>query len=85
MDVYEIYEKIESKKDFENFLEQFRIDLETKPEEWENITLVSFLESLHAYTQDVEGYYKNMNMPFDERRPTWKVFAHLLLGAKVYE
>ncbi len=36
MDLYEIYEEIESKKDFENFLEQLRIDLEIKSEDWEN-------------------------------------------------
>ncbi len=85
MSIHEVYEQIESKKDFELFLQHFRSDLKSHPEEWENLTLMDFLEALQAYTEDVEGYYKNMNIPFDEAKPTWKVFARLLLGAKIYE
>ena len=85
MEIEEIYEKIESKKDFEVFLEYLRADFEKKADECENITLEDFLEALHAYTKDVEGYYNNMNIPFDEKKPTWKIFAQLLMGAKVYE
>lgn len=85
MGIHEAYEQIESKKDFEDFLRQFRQDLKSNANDWENLTLEDFLEALQAYTEDIEGYYKNMNIPFDDKRPTWKVFAHLLLGAKVYE
>jgi hypothetical protein len=85
MDIHEMSEKIETKKDFEEFLKLLRLDFETNPDDWENNTLEEFLESLQAYTKDVEGYFKNMNIPFDEKRPTWKIFAQLLLGAKVYE
>ncbi|MGS2765217.1 DUF7660 family protein [Sinomicrobium sp. M5D2P9] len=85
MDVHEISEKIETKKDFEEFLKFLKLDFETNKAEWENATLKDFLESLQAYTEDVEGYFNNMNIPFDEKKPTWKIFAQLLLGAKVYE
>ena len=85
MGIHELSLKIESKKDFEDFLEKLRVDFEVNKDEWENKTLKDFLESLHGYTMDVEGYYKNMDIPFDENRPTWSNFAQLLLGAKIYE
>ncbi|TRX58737.1 hypothetical protein FNH22_12740 [Fulvivirga sp. M361] len=79
------FENIKSKEDFVMFLQQLRLNLEARPEEWENVTLADFLESLQAYTEDIEGYYKNRHLTFDKDKPTWRVFAQLLLGAKVYE
>jgi len=60
-------------------------DFQLNKDEWENIKLIDFLEALAAYSKDIEGYYKNQNLPFDKNKPNWKVFAQLLLGAKVYE
>jgi hypothetical protein len=85
MNINELSKKIESKKDFEEFLKHLKLDFETNKKQWENIMLKDFLESLDAYTEDVEGYFENMNIPFDERKPTWKIFAQLLLGARGYE
>lgn len=85
MDVHELSNSIESKKDFESFLAHLLADFKNNANDWENNTLENFLEALHAYTKDVEGYYKNMNIPFDENNLSWKIFAQLLLGAKVYE
>jgi len=85
MDINKIFEKIETKQDFEFFLGHLKKDFQSNKDDWENITLFDFLESLHAYTEDVDGYFKNMNIPFDREKPTWKVFAQILLGAKVYE
>ena len=85
MKVEELSENIETKKDFEVFLENLRADFDTNKDEWENRNLKDFLEALHAYTSSIEGYYKNMDIPFDENRPTWLNFADVLLGATVYE
>ena len=85
MSIYDLLEKIKTKKDFELFLGQLRIDLEKNKDEWENVTLKDFLEAMHAYTIDLEGFYKNMGIPFDSDNPDWKVFAQILTGAKVYE
>jgi hypothetical protein len=38
-----------------------------------------------AYSQDIQGYYKNSNQNVDADIPSWKVFADILLGAKIYE
>ncbi|MEK6153141.1 hypothetical protein WIW50_07775 [Flavobacteriaceae bacterium 3-367] len=85
MDLDSIAENIRNKKEFEVFLKELKLDFETNKENWENFTLAKFLEGISAYTEDLEGYYKNMKIPFDRENPTWKVFADILLGAKIYE
>lgn len=76
---------IKDKKDFEIFLEKLRYDFHYNKDEWENKTLKDFLESLQAYTVDIEGYYRNQNKAFNPENPTWQTFAQILIGAKVYE
>lgn len=85
MNVHEMSKKIETKKDFEEFLKCLKSDFEINQDDWENRNLKDFLEALQAYTEDIEGYFKNMKESFDVEKPTWKIFAQLLLGAKVYE
>jgi len=85
MDLDTKAENIKSKEDFEVFLKDLKIDFDNNKEDWENITLSSFLEALSAYGKDVDGYYKNFGIPFDRENPRWKDFAQILLGAKVYE
>lgn len=65
---------IQTKEDFQAFLEGLIIDFETKPENWENDKLVAFLKGLHGYCYDV-----------DDMKPSWTVFSELLLAARVYE
>jgi hypothetical protein len=37
------------------------------------------------YSEDILGYYDNTNQKVDADTPSWKVFADILLGAKIYE
>lgn len=76
---------IQSKTDFINFLKYLHQDFCDHPEQWENVTLESYLEALSAYAQDVDTYYKNNHIPIDAALPTWRVFADLLKGASIYE
>mgnify|MGYP005851123009 CR=1 FL=1 len=85
MDIDTKAENIKSKEEFEVFLNDLKRDFESNKEDWENNTLSEFLEALAAYGKDIDGYYQNMNIPFNRENPTWKVFAEILLGAKVYE
>ncbi|GAB5410181.1 MAG: hypothetical protein BalsKO_25460 [Balneolaceae bacterium] len=85
IDIHEKAEQINSKKDFEEFMELFYQDFKINGKSWENYDLVSYLEALRAYSKDIEGYYKNMNIPFDSEKPSWRNFAEILLGASVYE
>ncbi len=41
--------------------------------------------ALAAYAQDIEGYYSNYKIPNDAETPSWRMFAEMLCGARVYE
>ncbi|GAA4321033.1 DUF7660 family protein [Flaviaesturariibacter amylovorans] len=81
--VYEV-NKIGNKNDFLKFVELLITDLRKNPSEWENKTLESYLEAIINWTEDMEGYYQNNDIPLPENI-SWKVFANILIAAKVYE
>ena len=83
----ELIEKIEalkSKEDFVAFVQLLMEDLKHNGNEWENNTLESYLGAIAAWTEDMNGYYKNMNLPIPEN-VDWKVFANILIAATMYE
>jgi hypothetical protein len=41
--------------------------------------------SLCAYTEDVQGFYDNMNLKVNADKPDWSTFADIFKGAKIYE
>jgi len=49
-----------------------------------NKTLPEFLEAIVSWTDDMEDYYINNNLPILDN-VDWKVFADILLAAKMYE
>jgi len=85
VDIEDFVEATESREDFEKFLSLLLADFEDEGESWENTGLDQFLEALHAYSGALESYYRNKGQMVDLERPTWKVFADLLLAARVYE
>lgn len=76
--------EINSKEDFVDFVELLVSNLNKNPEEWTNKTLSEYLESLASWTEDMDGYYKNNGLPIPENI-NWKVFANILVAAKMYE
>lgn len=48
-----------------------------KTEEWENVTLESFLDAMHAWLSAVG--------PGVQGQPSWKLIEHMMLAAKIYE
>lgn len=76
--------EIKSKEDFINFIELLVSNLKNNPEEWSNKTLSEYLESISSWTEDMEGYYQNNKIPIPENID-WKVFANILIAAKMYE
>jgi hypothetical protein len=77
-------EKIKSKEDFIEFVETLIKSLKEAPGEWENKTLEDYLLGIQSWTEDMEGYYINNNLPIPEG-VNWKVFADILIAAKMYE
>jgi len=77
-------ESISSRQDFVGFIRSLLEDLRRHPASWENNTLESFLEAMAAWTEDIDGYYKNRDELTPEQ-PDWKVLGQILLAAKFYE
>ncbi len=75
---------INSKEDFISFVELLIVDLKNNPDEWENKKLDSYLEAVASWTEDMDGYYQNNNLDIPQN-VEWKVFANILIAAKMYE
>jgi GTPase SAR1 family protein len=77
--------KVVDRKSFIEFLSLLHNSYQENKADWENIDLDSFLEAMIRYSEDIQGYYDNTNQKIDADTPSWKVFADILLGAKIYE
>jgi len=77
-------ETLNTKEDFISFLELLVQDLRNNRNGWENKNLESYLEAAASWTEDMGGYYQNNNLPIPENID-WKVFANILIAAKMYE
>jgi hypothetical protein len=75
---------LKSKEDFIRFIELLVSDLKNNPDEWVNQSLESYLEAVASWTEDMEGYYQNNNLPIPTEI-TWNVLANILMAAKMYE
>ena len=78
---------IKSREDFVFFLGNLISDFKDNKESWENKTLADFLEALESWAEDMDGYYKNMGLEnnINLEAVNWRVFADLLMAAKIYE
>jgi hypothetical protein len=85
MELEVIGSQVKSKEDFEEFLHLLLQDLREKRLAWENTDLESYLGGLHGFVLDLKGYYQNCGEVVDVSHPTWKMFADILLAARVYE
>jgi len=83
MNMYDM--EVKDRKTFIQFLDLLWKDFLENPEDWENITVPDFIEAMEAYTDGIDGYYKNTNQDIDAEKVSWKLFADIFLGAKVYE
>lgn len=75
---------INSKEDFLQFMDTLINDLKVNPDLWENKTLADYLSAIQSWTEDMEGYYINKNIPVPENI-SWKIFANILMAATMYE
>jgi hypothetical protein len=76
---------LQTRSDFVKFLQQLQHDFTVNNPQWENTTLDDFLEALSRYAEDIDGYYRNLHIPVDPEQPSWRLFADMLLGARIYE
>jgi hypothetical protein len=78
-------EAVDSKADFTEFVRLLLLNYRQHPGEWENNSLELFLEGLIGFVENQEGYYRNVGAAVNLERPNWRVFADILLAARVYE
>lgn len=70
---------------FIGFTERLWEDFQNNGERWENGNLSKSLGGLHGFTVGMEGYYRNMGQPIEVEGISLRVFAEMLLTARVYE
>ena len=79
----DLAKEISTKEDFVAFLRLLRKDFHQEKDEWENQTLEQFLEGLYGFSGDMDGYYSGKDI--DVQKPSWRLFAEVLLASRVYE
>jgi len=80
----ELLDNMKTKEDFIDFIDLLREDYNVNYEEWENPDMDRFLESMSAWTKNIERYYQNRKEEMPKNIP-WKVFADILMASKIYE
>ena len=84
-DLEESTQSINSKEEFALFLERLRIDYQTNEDEWENTSLPEYFHGMIGFCMQADNYYQNIGVDFDCEQPSWRLFADILLAARVYE
>lgn len=79
-----IAQGVNSKGEFVEFISALVQDLRSNPNIWENKTLDNYLEAVQSWTEDMEGYYINQNLPIPQN-VNWKILTDILMAARVYE
>lgn len=55
-------------------------------DQWENTSLKDYFASISSFTESIDYYYKNNNIPKPNIEPgVWQLFADILLAGKYYE
>lgn len=84
MDAGVMIEQVRTREDFVRFIHKLREDTYINTDEWENKNISSYLESIASWVEDMDGYYKNMNMK-PPKDVDWKFLATLFYVGKIYE
>ena len=94
------YDGVDSKETFLALLAALRRDWElSRAEEashpsslygpdaggWENPDLGRYLDAMAAWLESADNCYRNTGRTIDSSKPSWQLFADILLAAKVYE
>ena len=77
-------DQIQNHHDLAKYVKQLLTDYEAHPDQWENVSLASYLEAMSSWLDDAGGYYKNHSLPMPDAE-VWKTIAVVLSAAAVYE
>jgi hypothetical protein len=84
MELYDFVQTIKSKEDFEQFLGMLIRDFKNEDSGWENKELDRFLSAICDYTGSLNELDTDGEI-LPSNQPSWKLFAKLLMAARVYE
>lgn len=84
-DLAEIARQVKTRDDFIYFLEALTRDYKENGDKWENDRLDTFLSSLAAFADDIDGYCENTGLKADPEAVSWRMVAEMLLAATIYE
>ena len=77
--------KVTNQQTLAEFVAEVADDYMKSGQNWENNDLQRFLYALAAWIEDMDGYYRNTGLPYDEKNITWKNFADMIWAATMYE
>jgi hypothetical protein len=83
-DLLDCAKSINGKDSFLKFMLLLIDDFKNNKTCWENQDLLPFLEAASAWIHDMEAFYANQGVAMPANID-WKVFADILLAARVYE
>jgi hypothetical protein len=75
---------IKSKGHLPDFVVALQRDLKVHEGEWESRTLRDYLNAVEEMIRDWMPWTRNVRLPLGDE-PTWRMFADILFGAKIYE
>lgn len=80
----EVLNSTKTKEDFIEFINVLLRDINENPDEWQDKHVISYLESIQSWVEDMEGYYSNTKQEIP-REINWNFIATLLYVGKIYE
>ncbi len=84
MKINKMIENVKSKEDFISFINRLSKDNQINNDEWENKDILSYLEGVSSWVEDMDGYYKNMKLDVPINID-WRFIATLFYVGKIYE
>lgn len=84
-DIARALQTMETKDDFDAFLALLLLDLEENSEFWQNQDLFDFIGGLAAYARTPGGYLQDEGVAIDVAKPSWRLFADMLCGARSFD
>lgn len=83
--IHALRQRVDSKEEFLELLDLLGRDARSNLKEWENDTVERYIEAMLAWATSMENYYRGRALDIDTSKPSWRIFADLLLAARVYE
>jgi hypothetical protein len=80
----EAVQNIKNRNDLACFIKLLLDDFKNNENEWENVTLERYLESMSAWLVDSDGLSSNLGKELP-KQPDWNTIGEILLAAKYYE